>query len=279
MADARAIFDEPKIDCHHHILDPVHFPYGADTPYRPSAQEVGTREQFDAVMATYGVSRSLIVGPNSGYGTDNSYLLDTLARGGGRFKGIAVVPNDTSRDALVKLKAQGVIGIAFNTTVNGVAYYGDTAPLLKHLTGLEMFLQLQVEGDQLADLSPLFDASPVRLLVDHCGRPILQNGLAQPGFQKLLALGRTGRAVVKISGFQKFSRQIYPFADTGAYVRALVDAFGLDNCVWGSDWPYLKATERLDYGPMLMLVQRLFPDPAERRKLLWDTPRRLFGFA
>jgi predicted TIM-barrel fold metal-dependent hydrolase len=279
MTSGREIFDDPKIDCHHHILDPVHFPYGAGTPYRPSTQEIGTREQFAEVMATYGVTHSLIVGPNSGYGTDNSYLLDTLARGEARFRGIAVAPNDTSREALAKLKAQGIVGIAFNTTVNGVAYYGDTAPLLKRLTDLDMFLQLQVEGDQLAELSPVIDASPVRLLIDHCGRPILQNGLSQPGFQKLLALGRSGRAVVKISGFQKFSREIYPFADTVPCVRALVDAFGLENCVWGSDWPYLKATERLDYGPMLMLVQRLFPDPAERQKLLWDTPRRLFGFA
>lgn len=40
------IFDEPKIDCHNHILDPVRFPYGADSIYRPSSQEIGTAAQF-----------------------------------------------------------------------------------------------------------------------------------------------------------------------------------------------------------------------------------------
>ena len=62
-------------------------------------------------------------------------------------------------------------------------------------------------------------------------------------------------------------------------VRTLVGAFGLDACVWGSDWPFLRAPERLDYGPLLSLTAQLFPAPSDRQKLFWDTPRRLFGFA
>jgi predicted TIM-barrel fold metal-dependent hydrolase len=48
--------------------------------------------------------------------------------------------------------------------------------------------------------------------------------------------------------------------------------------MWASDWPYLRATQRQDYGPLVELAETLFPDPAERRSLLCDTPRRLFGF-
>jgi len=62
-------------------------------------------------------------------------------------------------------------------------------------------------------------------------------------------------------------------------VRALVEAFTLERCVWGSDWPYLRATERIDYGVQLKLVERLFPDPAERRRLLWETPLQLLASA
>jgi hypothetical protein len=36
------IFEEPKIDCHVHVLDPARFPYRADTHYAPAGQEVGT---------------------------------------------------------------------------------------------------------------------------------------------------------------------------------------------------------------------------------------------
>ncbi|HET9687930.1 MAG TPA: 2-pyrone-4,6-dicarboxylate hydrolase, partial [Pseudolabrys sp.] len=36
------IFAEPKIDCHAHVIDPAHFPYGKDIAYRPAGQEIGT---------------------------------------------------------------------------------------------------------------------------------------------------------------------------------------------------------------------------------------------
>ena len=81
------IFEEPKIDCHVHVLDPARFPYGENTHYRPMGQEMGTPAQLAQVMETYGTSYALLVGPNSGYGLDNSCMLDTLARGNGRYKG------------------------------------------------------------------------------------------------------------------------------------------------------------------------------------------------
>ena len=64
----------------------------------------------------------------------------------------------------------------------------------------------------------------------------------------------------------------------GRIVRAMVEAFTLEHCLWASDWPFLRAPQRQDYGPLVELAEMLFPDAAERRKLFWDTPRRLFGF-
>lgn len=272
------IYDEPKIDCHNHVLDPARFPYAPDTAYRPAGQEISPAAQLHKVMDAYGVRYSLVVGPNSGYGLDNRCLLDAIAHSQGRFKGIAVVTNDVSQAELERLKAAGVVGVAFNATIHGSAYYADTEPLLARLAALDMFIQVQVEHDQLVPLVPLLERSGARILIDHCGRPTPEAGLVQPGFQALLALARTGRASVKLSGYGKFSREPHPFADTRAYVQALLDAFTPDACVWASDWPFLKASERLDYGPLLKLLEQLLPDATDRRKVLWDTPRRLFGF-
>jgi predicted TIM-barrel fold metal-dependent hydrolase len=273
------IFDEPKVDCHCHVLDPDRFAYADDVTYRPGGQEIATRAQHLEVMNAYGVRHALLVGPNSGYGTDNRCLLDVIAHSGGRCKGIAVVPNDVSHAELQRLRSAGVVGVAFNSTIHGVAHYAGTAPLLRMLAELDLFVQVQVEHDQLVALAPLLLASGARILVDHCGRPTPSAGLAQPGFAALLALARSGRAAVKLSGFQKFSAQAAPYADAEPFVQALVDAFTLDACLWASDWPFLKAAQRLDYGPLLKLVERWFPDPADRQRLLWHTPRRLLGFA
>jgi predicted TIM-barrel fold metal-dependent hydrolase len=180
---------------------------------------------------------------------------------------------------LVALKAQGVVGIAFNTSVKGVPYYRGSAALLAHLADLEMFLQLQFEKDELLSLLPLIEPFRGRLLIDHCGRPSVARGVQDPAFQAVLALGRSGRAYVKISGYNKFSTEPYPHRDTWPFVTALVEAFTPDRCMWGSDWPYLRTTGRVDVGSMLALAERLFPEPADRAKLLYDTPQRLFGYS
>jgi predicted TIM-barrel fold metal-dependent hydrolase len=272
------LFDEPKIDAHCHVLDPARFPYAPEVAYRPAGQEVAPLEQYLQVMDAYGIRHALLVGPNSGYGLDNRCLLDALARGAGRFKGIAVVPNSIDRDALLHLREAGVIGVAFNATVMGVDHYAAAAPLLRTLAELDMLLSLQVEHDQMVTLRPLVEASGVRTLIDHAGRPAPGSGVGQAGFQALLALARTGRVAVKLSGHQKFSALPPPYQDTRPFIDALLDAYTLDACLWASDWPFLKSPQRLDVGPLLREVERLLPEAADRRKLFWDTPRRWLGF-
>jgi len=273
-----SLFAEPKIDCHAHVLDPQRFPYGKDISYHPSGQEIGTPAQLMQAMRTYGTRHVLLVQPNSGYGSDNACLLDTLAAGGDRFKGIAIIDFDASLDDLRALQAQGVLGAAFNPTFHGVDYYMRARPLIEKLAAADMFLNLQTQHDQLLRFVPWIEAIPVRVLIDHCGRPTPQDGLQQPGFAALLKLSATGRVRVKLSGYSKFSNEAYPFKDCWPFVRALVDAFGLEHCLWSSDWPFLRAPQRQDYGPLVDLAGLLFPDAGERRKLFWDTPRRLFGF-
>ena len=274
-----SIFEEPKIDCHVHVLDPAHFPYRADTHYAPTGQEIGTPAQLAQVMDAYGTRHALLVGPNSGYGLDNACMLDTIARDAGRYKGIAVVANDATLDELQALKRGDVVGVAWNVTHYGVDHYRDAEPLLQKLTALDMLIDIQVEHDQLVQMMPMLADSGVRILIDHCGRPTVDAGLGQKGFRALLELGTTRRAFIKISGFVKFSHKPAMYDDTWPFVTALVEAFSLDRCLWASDWPYLRSPVRVDYGVLLQLALTLFPDGADRRKILWDTPRELFGWA
>ena len=271
---------EPRIDCHVHVFDPARFPYAADTFYRPAGGEIATVTQLDQLLDAHGVQHALIVGPNSGYGLDNRCLLDALAHGAGRYKGVAVVRNDASRAELQDLQALGVVGVAFNVALLGIDFYRDTAPLLERLRDLGMWAQVQVEGDQLVALRPLLRDSGARLLFDHLGRPDVRaaGGIGQAGFASLLALAETGRACVKLSGHAKVSALPHPHADLRPYVQALVEAYTPQSLVWASDWPFLRAPARVDYGPLLALFEQLLPDAQARRAVAWETPRRLFGF-
>ena len=269
---------EPAIDCHVHVFDPQRFPYARDAWYVPTPAETGTPALLDQVLNAHHVRHALLVGPNSGYGLDNRCLLDALAQGQGRYKGIAVVANDASRTELQDLQAAGVVGVAMNVALLGVDFYRDTPPLLERLRTLGLWAQVQVQNDELVALAPMLKDSGARLLFDHTGRPNPAAGLMQPGFQTLLELAQTGRACVKLSGFAKFSATSFPHADAWPYVDALLEAYTPQALVWASDWPFLRAPARIDYGPLLGLLEQLLPNAADRQAVLWDTPRRLFGF-
>jgi predicted TIM-barrel fold metal-dependent hydrolase len=270
--------DEPVIDCHTHVFDPARFPYAPDAYYVPTGAETGPVEQLERTLDAHGVRHAVLVGPNSGYGEDNRYLLEAVARGAGRFRGVAVVPTGVAQGTLRSLRAGGVLGVTLNAALLGVEPYASAEALLTSLADLDMIADVQVVGDQLPALTQLLRKSGVRIVVDHCGRPDPADGLDQPGFHELLRLGRETRAVVKLSGLVKFSHRPPPHEDTWPFVRALVDAFGAERCVWASDWPFLRAPVRIDYGPLLALLEELVPDRVERRQILWETPCREFGF-
>jgi predicted TIM-barrel fold metal-dependent hydrolase len=89
---------------------------------------------------------------------------------------------------------------------------------------------------------------------------------------------QTLRDWVKLSGYAKFSREPWPHRDTWPFVLALKAAFGVERCLWASDWPFIRAPERVDYGPLVRLVAMLFPARDERAQVFWGNAAELFGF-
>jgi predicted TIM-barrel fold metal-dependent hydrolase len=268
------------IDSHCHVFDTARFHYAHDAAYRPEPHEAGTARQLAAVLDAHGLSHALLVNPTSGYGYDNRCMIEAIRASNGRFKGIARVPPDADPRTLTALGAEGVIGFRIDLIGDGVGVLQHPAMprLLAQARERQWQVHVQCEKDQLHEASATLRAARVPLVLDHCGRPDAARGVTQPGFRALLDMGRDGHAV-KLSGPFRFSRGAAPYPDVEPYVAALIDAFTVQRCVWGSDWPFLRLPARIDYGPILACLARWLPDERDRRQVLWDTPARLFGFS
>lgn len=272
--------DLKAVDSHAHVLDPERFAYAPDAKYRPAGQEIGTLERYLAVLDAHAISHALLVQPTSGYTHDNRCMLDATERSGGRLRAIVrIAPESAHRDIGV-LDHPAVAGVRLDLVDAGakLAVHAGAQRLIDAVAERNLVLQVQCEGDQLADALPALQAFRGRIVVDHCGRPDPARGLTQPGFAALLELGRQGH-YVKLSGPFRFSRERYPFADSEPFIAALIETFTPARCVWGSDWPYLRMSARLDYGPSLAALTRWVPDAAAREMVLREAPARLFGFA
>jgi len=269
------------VDSHAHVYDVERYPFHPSSAFTLLPNEPGNAAAYRAVLDAHGITHALLVQPLGGYGVDNRYLLEAIAASGGRFRGVAVVPHDIGDRELDALGAGGVVGVRFNLNhaASPPLEGPDGSRTLARTRERGWFAQIHFEGDRIVAALPILERSGIDLVVDHCGRPEMERGLGQPGFQALVALGRAGRAAVKLSGVFRFSRAGSPYIDADPYAQALIEAFTVDRCVWGSDWPFVRAKARVDYGPLLACLARWFPDPGDRRKVLWDNPARLFGFA
>jgi predicted TIM-barrel fold metal-dependent hydrolase len=276
----RIVVTEDRIvDCHAHIIDPVRFPFTGTKGYRARADEHGTREEFCAALDEHGISKAVLI-QLSGYGTDNSANLDAIKSYPGRFKAIAGVEPDASDKTLEDLAAAGVVGVRFNLVSYdpGALSRADAPRLLQRMKAFGWFAQVYADDAQWPTAAATLRTSGVRVLVDHFGVRDIAVGTRHPGFQSVLALGREGIAIAKLSSLFRVSRMIKGFDDLDPYVDELLEAFGVRGCIWGSDWPFINVPRRPTYADVLAPLSRWLPDSSDRACVLSHNPRRLFGF-
>ena len=95
----------------------------------------------------------------------------------------------------------------------------------------------------------------------------------------VLELGRSGRAIVKLSAPFRIADPADGYAAIAPHVEALFEAFDLERRLWGSDWPFLALSGGITYDASLAALGRWLPDAADREIVLVRNPARLFGFA
>jgi predicted TIM-barrel fold metal-dependent hydrolase len=83
---------------------------------------------------------------------------------------------------------------------------------------------------------------------------------------------------VKVSAPYRLSAQFPGYEDARAFHDALVAA-NPERLLWGSDWPHpsIAAEVMPDDGHLLDLFMDWTPVEATRRRILVETPARLFG--
>ena len=89
-----------------------------------------------------------------------------------------------------------------------------------------------------------------QFVIDHCG---LQQPFAPPppaapfaALPKVLAFAALPNVAIKISGACTLSHAGYPYADIWDPLARLFDGFGLERCLWGTDWT--RAVALLSYA-------------------------------
>jgi L-fuconolactonase len=146
------------------------------------------------------------------------------------------------------------------------------------LPRFELTYDLLVVPRQLAAACAFADRNPeLRLVLDHLGKPFIQDGRIEPWARDLRELARRPHVWLKASGLvTEADHARWTAADLRAYLDVAFEAFGPDRILFGSDYPVclLAASYAQVHGVITHYIAAL--SAAERARVLGDNARAFY---
>jgi L-fuconolactonase len=275
----------PTIDVQVHAYERNH-------PGRPWAAVLAgppevTGDQMVAAMDAVGVDGALLVSPFSLYRYDASYALAVHAAHPGRFGLIKPVdPTDPAVADTIADWAATKGTVAIRLMLQGAASEDAADPGLNRVLAAAARHALPVNlmcSGRLEQARLLAARNPnTTLVIDHLG---LQQPFAPPApekpfaeLPKVLALATHANVAIKISGACTLSHQPFPYSDIWDPLGRIFDAFGLDRCMWGTDWTRAVALLTYAQGVEAFRVTNRLSD-SDRATLMGETLCRVYKWA
>ena len=232
------------------VIDSQVHAYAANTPDRPwnttpNWPDSASGDEMVAAMDELGIDGAIFVNAFSMYQYDSSYAVEVRNAHPGRFG--LVKPVDPTDPAVADVIADwkntpGTVGIRVRLTHGPERGADDPA--------LDLILREAVRHDFPVNLlcwgkldtgAALIDRHPDnRFVIDHLGilQPRTPPAAPEPwaDLPMVLDLASRPNAVIKVSGACTLSHEPYPFPDIWDPLARVFDAWGMDRCLWGTDW-------------------------------------------
>jgi predicted TIM-barrel fold metal-dependent hydrolase len=239
-----------------------------------------------AAMDAVRVNGALLVSPFTMYRYDASYAIDVHAAHPGRFGLIKPVdPGDpgvvetiadwASTNGAVAVRIMMTRGVSTDAANPGINRVLAAAAQYSLPVNLLCWGRLDL-ARQLAARNP-----NTRLVIDHLGlqQPFEPPVPAEPfaDLPKLLTLANHDNVTVKISGACTLSHEPFPYRDLWDPLGRIFDAFGLDRCMWGTDWTRAVTFLTYEQGVEAFRATDRLSD-SDRAALMGETVQRVYNW-
>ncbi|MBF4607784.1 amidohydrolase family protein [Curtobacterium sp. VKM Ac-1393] len=230
------------IDAHHHLWDP------ADRPYPWMDDSVAPiRRRFDvddlrAATQDTGVTRTIVV--QAVHDPDETaWLLEQPGPVAGVVGWVDLTAADVvDRIAAVRARPGGerLVGIRHLVQDEPDPYWlarPDVARGVRALADAGLVFDVLVRAREHAAALALIDAVPgASFVLDHAGKPSIDSG--DPAWRGRMAdFAARPNVVGKVSGLFTEAGQDWQDRPVARYIREVVEQFGPERSLFGSDWP------------------------------------------
>ena len=244
------------VDIHPHIVsrDTVRYPVTpiGGTRSEWSKERSVTLEELVAAMDEAGVDKAAIVHSSTTYGFNNDYVVDAVAAHPKRFTGVFSV-NITQPDAPDRMRnwyGKGMTGMriyARGSTIKEAWLALDdpvSFPAWERASelGISVATNMHGTGPGLEQIKSTLKRFPrVRLIIDHLGRPPVEDGPPYDAAKDYFTLGDFPNCYLKLTP-SGLNSVLKGKATADTLIPKLVSVFGAERIAWGSNYPASPGT-------------------------------------
>ena len=156
----------------------------------------------------------------------------------------------------------------------------DVQPAIRAAIANGLRFDALIKPPQLPAIRRLLDRYPdLRVVIDHGAKPGISEDAIDDWAAQMRAIARDSHAVCKLSGLATEAAPGWGVETLRPYVEVLLEAFGPDRLMFGSDWPVL--TLAVDYATWLAAAEALTAglSEAEREQVFGGTAASFYGLA
>ena len=273
------------------IIDSQVHVYAANAPDRPwhtvpNWPDHVTGDEMVQAMDAVGVDGAIFISAFSMYRYDASYAIEVRNTYPGRFG--LVKPVDPSDPAVAEVIAEwkntpGTVGIRIMMP--------EDAGLAPDDPGIKLILHEAMRHDFPVNIlcwgnlevgKAVIDGHPDnRFIIDHLGivQPRTPPAPPEPWAElpKVLDLASRPNVVIKVSGACTLSHAGYPYPDIWDPLARVFDTWGLDRCLWGTDWTRAFAVVNYKQAVEPFRLTDLLTE-SERATLMGGACARAYGW-
>ena len=235
---------EAIIDSHHHLWDLGAREYSWMPPPPNVIRRDYMPEDLAPLLERVGVSRTVLVQAHQSI-EEAHWMLD-IAETTGFVAGVVawadLASPDLGRDLDSLCARPGLVGIRHPVEMEtDETWLSRPAVIegLKEVARRGLAYDLLVKGPHLERVPQLAEKVPgLRMVVDHIAKPPIAAGITEPWAARIAAVAAIPGVYCKLSGMvTEADHERWTVDDLKPYVAHVVEQFGLDRLMWGSDWP------------------------------------------
>jgi L-fucono-1,5-lactonase len=254
------------IDAHHHVWDPDARAHGW-LDGLPALRRRFSLADFTRISAEHGVSASVLVQVLADAAETEEFL--ALAAAPGVVAGVVGWADLTAPDVAAEIarlrqvpgggRLVGIRHLVQDEPDPGWLDRHDVRRGLRAVGQAGLAYDLLVRPAQLpAAIHVASDLGDVRFVLDHGAKPDIASGHLEPWSGLVAELARRPNVMCKLSGLVTEAGPGWAAAQIAPYADRLLECFGPDRLMFGSDWPV--CTLAASYGEVLALAREVLGD-------------------